>query len=89
MERRIKLRFEHNMWEHISKLYFEQFFYFLISFFTKNFLLIFIVSRFDESKKKILCKKTNRKIEKVLLQKFRNMFPHIVFKSQLSASLRM
>ena len=41
-ERRRKLRFEHNMWEHISKLYFEQFFYFLISFFTKNLFLTFI-----------------------------------------------
>ena len=68
MERRKKLRFEHNMWEHISKLYFEQFFYFLISFFTKDFLLIFIMSRFDESKKQFFVKKLikNRKIVQII-----------------------
>ena len=65
MERRRKLRFEHNMWEHISKLYFEHFFYLLISFFTKNFFLL--SSNIDAIKNqlKFFCKKTNQKIEKV------------------------
>ena len=65
MERRRKLKFEHNMREHISKLYFEQFFYLLISFFTKNFFLL--SSNIDAIKNqlKIFCKKTNQKIEKL------------------------